>query len=73
MQLIVNNDYEEHSRTITDIVDFTIETKPDSAIVLATGNTPMDAYRELATRSESGEFNASEVRVFQLDANEEPR
>jgi glucosamine-6-phosphate deaminase len=45
-----------------------IAAKPDAAIVLATGDTPMGMYHELAERRRQGALDASRLRVFQLDA-----
>jgi glucosamine-6-phosphate deaminase len=40
---------------------------PDAAVVVATGETPMGLYRELARRRTTGDLDASSLRVFQLD------
>jgi glucosamine-6-phosphate deaminase len=45
-----------------------VEKIPNAAVVLATGTSPMGTYHELALRRESGTFDASRLRVFQLDA-----
>jgi glucosamine-6-phosphate deaminase len=45
-----------------------VAAKPNAAVVLATGETPMGMYRELAARRECGELDTSQLRVFQLDA-----
>lgn len=68
MELLVTEDYNALSRTGADLMAALIAAKPDAAIVLATGDTPMGMYRELAERHRQGEFDASQLRVFQLDA-----
>ena len=45
-----------------------VAAKPTAAVVLATGDTPMGAYRVLATRHAARRFDASALRAFQLDA-----
>jgi glucosamine-6-phosphate deaminase len=45
-----------------------IRAKPDANIVIATGNTPMGVYQELAKLKAQGELDSSSLRVFQLDA-----
>src|SRR5262249_7024988 len=39
----------------------------NAGVVLPTGNTPLGVYAELAGRSARGEFDATALRVFQLD------
>jgi glucosamine-6-phosphate deaminase len=41
--------------------------RPRAALLLATGNSPMATYVELAGMQERGELDSSEVRPFQLD------
>jgi glucosamine-6-phosphate deaminase len=68
MDLIIVDDYEALSRAGADWVTEAILAKPDSAIVVATGETPMGVYRELADRRSRGLIDASQLRVFELDA-----
>jgi len=42
--------------------------KPNATMVLATGNTPIGAYAELARMSHAGTFDPTRIRPFQLDA-----
>jgi glucosamine-6-phosphate deaminase len=67
MELIVTADYAELSRFGAGIISALIAARPDAALVLATGNTPMGVYRELAARRARGELDASHLRLFQLD------
>ena len=68
MELLVTEDYNALSCTGANLMSALIAAKPDAAIVLATGDTPMGMYRELAERRRRGELDASRLRVFQLDA-----
>ena len=65
MRVRVLEDYEDLSRQAADMMSDLFAAQPEAAMVLATGNTPMGAYRELASRSTR--FDASRLRVFQLD------
>ncbi|HEX6034258.1 MAG TPA: hypothetical protein VFY83_07470, partial [Anaerolineales bacterium] len=68
MNLIVLDDYMALSRVGADWFEEGIIAKPDAVIVVATGNTPMGVYRELAERHSRGLIDTSQLRVFQLDA-----
>ena len=67
MKLVVVDDYDALSRAGADAIAEVVARKPDAAIVVATGDTPMGAYEELAARHSRGEVAASRVRAFQLD------
>jgi glucosamine-6-phosphate deaminase len=45
-----------------------IRAKPNANIIIATGNTPMGVYSELAKLKQQGELDCSSLHVFQLDA-----
>lgn len=68
MNLVIVGDYEALSRAGADWVAEAIKATPDAAIVVATGETPMGIYRELAEGRPRGLIDTSELRVFQLDA-----
>lgn len=68
MELTIVDDYPALSRAGADWLVNAIRTKPDAAIVVATGDTPMGTYRELADRRSRGQIDTSRLRVFQLDA-----
>jgi glucosamine-6-phosphate deaminase len=68
MELLVTEDYNALSRVGADLMAALIGTQPDAVVVLATGDTPMGMYHELAERRRRGELDASRLRVFQLDA-----
>ncbi|GAC1432806.1 MAG: glucosamine-6-phosphate deaminase [Chloroflexota bacterium] len=68
MELIVVADYEAVSRAGADLVAVAITANPTANLVVATGETPMGLYRELARRRRDGHLDTSALRVFQLDA-----
>jgi glucosamine-6-phosphate deaminase len=68
MELIIVDDYEALSHAGADWMTTAIQKKADAAIVVATGETPMGVYRELAERRSRGLINTSQLRVFELDA-----
>lgn len=67
LSITVLDDYETLSRVGADIVADVISARPTARVVVATGETPMGLYRELARRNEAGRFDASGITVFQLD------
>ena len=67
MKLIVVDDYEAVSRAGADVIASIIGRKPHSAIVIATGDTPMGIYEQLAARNARGDVDASRILAFQLD------
>ena len=68
MNITIVDDYEALSRAGADWLEEGVKAKPDAAIVVATGDTPMGMYRELAERRPRGLIEPSRLRVFQLDA-----
>lgn len=68
MELLIVDDYEALARAGADWMAAAIATQPDAAIVVATGDTPMGVYRELAARRARGLIETARLRVFQLDA-----
>ena len=67
MQTIVADTAEHFNQLGADIVAQTLTERPDAALLVATGNTPMGIFEELARRHQAGSLNATEARVFQLD------
>ncbi len=67
MKLIVVDDYDALGRAGADVIAGVIARRPDAAMVIATGSTPMSVYAELAARHARGEIDVSRVRAFQLD------
>jgi glucosamine-6-phosphate deaminase len=68
VDLIIVDDYEALSRAGANWLAEGIRAEPDAAVVVATGDTPMGVYRELAERRSRGLIDTSRLRVFQLDA-----
>lgn len=67
MRLITKDSYEGLSLEGASFIARAIEEKPDSSVVVATGDTPMGTYRELVKMQRRGEVDPSRLRVFQLD------
>jgi glucosamine-6-phosphate deaminase len=68
MDLVITEDYEGLSRLGADWLAEAIRAEPEAAIVVATGDTPMGVYRELAEHRARGLIDTAQLRVFQLDA-----
>jgi glucosamine-6-phosphate deaminase len=67
IRTVVTSSYDALSVAAADAVAATILRKPDALLLLATGDTPMGAYRVLAERRARGELDTSRLRVAQLD------
>jgi glucosamine-6-phosphate deaminase len=67
MRTVVVEDYAALSRVAADAIAATLARRPDALLLLATGDTPMGPYRELAERRRRGEVDTSQVRAAQLD------
>lgn len=67
MRIVVLKDYEELSKKAANILASQITLKPDSVLGLATGATPVGAYRELVRIYNEGDISFSEVVTFNLD------
>lgn len=50
-----------------DLIAAGVRRKPDLSVVVATGNTPMRTYAELARRVRAGQLDCSRVTAVQLD------
>lgn len=67
MKLIVRDDYDALSQTAVGLIADLVAAQPTAAIVLATGETPLGAYRALAERVRREGIDVSRLRLFQLD------
>lgn len=67
MNLIEAADYTDLSRRAADIVIAQVKAKPDSLLVLPTGNTPLGAFRELVAAHQRGDADFSLCRIAMLD------
>jgi glucosamine-6-phosphate deaminase len=65
---ILRVDTESFSQVGAALVARVIRAKPNANVVMATGNTPMGVYQELAKLHQQGELDCSSLHVFQLDA-----
>lgn len=67
MDLVLLDDYDALSREAAARILDVIAAKPDAALLLATGETPTGAYRELAEQVGRNGLDCSRLRVVQLD------
>ncbi len=67
MQKYIVDDYTEMSSKVADIIAAQVILKPDSVLGLATGTTPLGAYKSLAERNRAGSVDFSQVRTVNLD------
>jgi glucosamine-6-phosphate deaminase len=65
--IVVVDDYETLSATAADVVVRSLSSLARPTVVVATGETPMGLYEELARRRDAGTCDPSSWRVFQLD------
>jgi glucosamine-6-phosphate deaminase len=57
----------ELARLGADVFADVVRSTPDARVVVATGQSPLGTYREVASRVAAGELDASNVTPFQLD------
>jgi glucosamine-6-phosphate deaminase len=74
--IVEARDYDHMSWLSADMVMAQVKAKPDSLLVLPTGNTPIGLFRELAARRDEADFRRT--RFVTLDeyagiANDDPR
>jgi glucosamine-6-phosphate deaminase len=67
IRTVVVSDYDALSQAAADSIAATLARKPDALLLLATGDTPMGAYRELAERRLRDVLDTSHLRAAQLD------
>src|SRR3989454_6745332 len=67
MRVLVTPDYRAMSRRAAQIVCDHVRLKPDLALCLPTGNTPLGMYEELVRRHQEQSLDFSRVRTFNLD------
>ncbi|MCL6625256.1 glucosamine-6-phosphate deaminase [Alicyclobacillus shizuokensis] len=58
---------QEFATTAADVIADHILTGRTSQICFATGKTPVETYKELVRRSQTGELNADKLKAFTLD------
>ncbi|MBO5415637.1 MAG: glucosamine-6-phosphate deaminase [Clostridia bacterium] len=67
MNYVVVDTYEELSKKASGIIAAQVIMKPDCVLGLATGSTPLGAYKYLAEMCAAGELDFSEVTSVNLD------
>lgn len=65
--LSVVDSYEDMSRQAADVVQRTLEQRPEAAITVPTGQTPVGMYEELVRRAKDGSIDFSRAHIFLLD------
>ena len=67
MEVIIQQDYEQMSRTAARIVAEVLNTKPNAVLGMATGSTPLGLYQELVRLHQKEQLDFSRVTTFNLD------
>lgn len=71
ISVIITRDFDHMSEVVAEIVKETIiqtlEEKKEFIFGLATGNSPTGMYKHLARMANSGEFDSTRIRSFNLD------
>ena len=67
MRIIHTTDYNDMSRKAANVISAQVILKPTSVLGLATGTTPLGAYRQLARWCERGDVDFSQVSTYNLD------
>jgi len=71
ISVIITRDFDHMSEVVAEIVKETIiqtlEVKKEFIFGLATGNPPIGMYKHLARMANSGEFDSTRIRSFNLD------
>lgn len=67
MQIYRAKDYEDMSRKVANIIASQVVLKPDCVLGLATGSTPIGAYKNLVEKYEQGDLDFSQVTTVNLD------
>lgn len=67
MYIYKEKDYAGVSRRAANILSAQIISKPDSILGLATGSSPIGAYKQLVESYQNGDLDFTKVRSFNLD------
>lgn len=67
MKIYAAKDYNDLSRKAANIISAQVIMKPDGVLGLATGSTPVGAYRQLVEWCEKGDLDFSRIRSVNLD------
>lgn len=67
MRIYCEKDYQAMSRRAANIIAAEVIRRPDCVLGLATGSTPVGAYKELISMYQQGDVSFKEVRSVNLD------
>ncbi|MBU4257047.1 6-phosphogluconolactonase, partial [Patescibacteria group bacterium] len=67
MKIIIAKNYQSMSRKAADLIIRQIQMKKNSVLGLATGNTPLGMYKNLAKAHKKGEVSFKKTTAFNLD------
>ena len=67
MRIYRAKDYDDMSRKAANIISAQVILKPDCVLGLATGSTPIGAYKQLVEWYNKGDLDFSEVTTVNLD------
>ncbi len=67
MEVIIQRDYEQMSKTAAQIVVEVLNAKPNAVLGMATGSTPLGLYQELVRLHREEQLDFSRVTTFNLD------
>lgn len=67
MQIYRAKDYEDMSKKAANIIASQVVLKPNCVLGLATGSTPIGAYKKLVEKYEQGDLDFSQVTTVNLD------
>ena len=67
MRIVRAKDYDDMSRKAGNIMAAQVVAKPDCVLGLATGSTPIGAYKRLIEGYEAGDIDFSQVKTYNLD------
>ena len=67
MRIYCEKDYDAMSRRAASIIAAQVVSKPDCVLGLATGSTPVGAYRQLVQWYQQGDISFAQVRSVNLD------
>lgn len=67
MKVLKASNYDDMSRKVANIISAQVILKPDARLGLATGTTPIGAYKQLINWYEKGDIDFSEVSTYNLD------
>ncbi len=67
MRFIRAKDYQDASRKVANIISAQVILKPDCVLGLATGSSPLGAYRQLIEWCEKGDVDFSQTKTVNLD------